>query len=61
MAVVTCIYVVLGGYMATVMNDFIQGIVMLVGIVAVIAAVPISTPSDRHVGQAVSVGHWPEM
>ena len=26
MAVVTCIYVVLGGYMATVMNDFIQGI-----------------------------------
>lgn len=39
MAVVTCIYVVLGGYMATVLNDFIQGIVMLLGIVAVIAAV----------------------
>ncbi len=39
MAVVTCIYVVLGGYMATVMNDFIQGLVMLVGIVAVVAAV----------------------
>lgn len=39
MAVVTCIYVVVGGYMATVMNDFIQGIVMLIGIVAVIAAV----------------------
>ena len=39
MAVVTCIYVVVGGYMATVMNDFIQGIVMLVGIVAVIVAV----------------------
>lgn len=39
MAVVTCIYVVLGGYMAAVLNDFIQGIVMLVGIVAVIAAV----------------------
>ena len=32
MAVVTCVYVVLGGYMATVMNDFIQGIVMLLGI-----------------------------
>ena len=31
--------VVVGGYMATVMNDFIQGIVMLIGIVAVIAAV----------------------
>ncbi len=39
MAVVTCIYVVLGGYMATVMNDFIQGIVMLLGIIAVIVAV----------------------
>ena len=39
MAVVTCVYVVLGGYMATVLNDFIQGIVMLVGIVAVIAVV----------------------
>ncbi|MEE1159403.1 MAG: sodium:solute symporter [Atopobiaceae bacterium] len=39
MAVVTCVYVVLGGYMATVVNDFVQGIVMLVGIVAIIAAV----------------------
>lgn len=39
MAVVTCIYVVLGGYMAAVLNDFIQGLVMLVGIIAVIAAV----------------------
>ena len=39
MAVVTCVYVVLGGYMATVMNDFIQGCVMLIGIVAVIWAV----------------------
>ena len=39
MALVTAIYVVLGGYMATVMNDFIQGIVMLVGILLVIGAV----------------------
>ena len=39
MALITCIYVVLGGYMATVMNDFIQGIVMLFGISAVIFAV----------------------
>lgn len=39
MALATCIYVVVGGYMATVVNDFLQGIVMLVGIVAVIAAV----------------------
>ncbi len=39
MAVLTGIYVVLGGYMATALNDFIQGIIMLGGIVAVIAAV----------------------
>lgn len=39
MAVFTAIYVILGGYMATAINDFIQGIIMLFGIVAVIAAV----------------------
>lgn len=39
MAVLTGIYVVAGGYMATAINDFIQGIIMLFGIVAVIAAV----------------------
>ena len=39
MAVLTGIYVLFGGYMATAINDFIQGIVMLVGIVAVIGAV----------------------
>lgn len=39
MAVLTGIYVIVGGYMATAINDFIQGIVMLVGIVAVILAV----------------------
>lgn len=39
MAVLTGVYVVFGGYMATAINDFIQGIVMLVGIVVVVAAV----------------------
>ncbi len=39
MAVLTGVYVIVGGYMATAINDFIQGIIMLVGIVAVIAAV----------------------
>lgn len=39
MAALTGVYVIAGGYMATAINDFIQGIVMLVGIVAVIAAV----------------------
>ena len=39
MAVLTGIYIIFGGYMATAINDFIQGIIMLVGIVAVILAV----------------------
>ncbi len=39
MAVLTGVYVIFGGYMATAINDFIQGIIMLVGIIAVIAAV----------------------
>ena len=39
MAVLTGIYVIAGGYMATAINDFIQGLIMIVGIIAVISAV----------------------
>ncbi len=39
MALLTAVYVIAGGYMATALNDFIQGIIMLGGIAAVIAAV----------------------
>lgn len=39
MALLTAVYVILGGYKATAVNDFIQGIIMLFGIVAVIFAV----------------------
>ncbi len=39
MAILTGVYVIAGGYMATAINDFIQGIIMLVGIAAVILAV----------------------
>ncbi|MDY4191521.1 MAG: sodium/solute symporter [Oscillospiraceae bacterium] len=38
-ALLTGIYVILGGYMAAAINDFIQGIIMLVGIVMVVAGV----------------------
>ena len=38
MALVTAMYVVLSGYVGTALNSFIQGVVMLVGIVVVIAA-----------------------
>lgn len=39
MALLTGVYVIVGGYMATALNDFIQGIIMLIGICAVIVAV----------------------
>lgn len=39
MAALTAAYVILGGYMATAINDFIQGIIMLIGICAVILAI----------------------
>ncbi len=39
MAILTGVYVIFGGYMATAINDFIQGIIMLGGIAAVIIAV----------------------
>ena len=42
MSILTAIYVIAGGYMATAINDFIQGLIMLVGIVVVIAAVLMS-------------------
>ena len=39
MAALTALYVILGGYKATAVNDFIQGVIMLFGIAAVIFAV----------------------
>ena len=39
MAVLTGIYVIAGGYMATAVNDFVQGLIMIGGIIAVVAAV----------------------
>lgn len=39
MAVLTAAYVILGGYKATAINDFVQGIIMLIGIAAVVICV----------------------
>ncbi len=39
MALITAVYVILGGYTATALNDFVQGIVMLIGIAAVVLCV----------------------
>ncbi len=39
MAALTGVYVILGGYLATAWNDLIQGIIMLIGICAVVVAV----------------------
>ncbi len=50
MAVLTGVYVIFGGYMATAINDFIQGIIMLAGIVVVIVAV---LNANGGVGEAI--------
>ena len=42
MSVLTAVYVIAGGYLATAINDFIQGVIMLFGLCAVIAAVIMS-------------------
>ena len=39
MAILTGVYVIAGGYMATAINDFVQGIIMFIGIIAVVGAV----------------------
>lgn len=39
MAILTAVYLVLGGYMATVMTDFIQGIIMIFGVLLMIGFV----------------------
>jgi SSS family transporter len=36
-AVLTCIYLVLGGYVATAINDLIQGLIMVIGLVAMVS------------------------
>ena len=51
MSVLTCVYVVLGGYMAGAINDSIQATIMLGGIIAVISAV---LRSQGGLGEAVS-------
>ena len=51
MAAFTAIYVIFGGYKATAMNDFIQGVIMLLGIITVISAV---LSSQGGLTQAVS-------
>lgn len=38
-AVLTAIYLVLGGYVATVYTDFIQGIIMIIGVCAMVIAI----------------------
>ncbi|MBQ0110758.1 MAG: sodium:solute symporter [Oscillospiraceae bacterium] len=56
MAVLTGVYVLIGGYMAAAMNDFIQGMIMLVGIVAVIVAVLNSNGGLMQATQTLATG-----
>ena len=61
MAMLTAVYVILGGYKATAINDFIQGIIMLFGITTVIAVVLNNqgglTEAIAKMGEAVPTAH----
>lgn len=41
-AVLTAVYLVMGGYVATVYTDFVQGIIMIIGVAAMIIAIVIN-------------------
>lgn len=56
MAALTGLYVIFGGYMATAVNDFIQGIIMLVGIVVVVAAVLINNGGFEQAVSSLATG-----
>jgi len=60
MAVLTGVYVIFGGYMATAINDFIQGIIMLIGIIAVIASVLTQNGGLTAAANALEVQAGPE-
>ena len=60
MSVLTGIYVIFGGYMATAVNDFIQGTIMLVGIIAVIASVLVQNGGFNAAVEALGVQAGPE-
>ncbi len=60
MAVLTGVYVIFGGYMATAVNDFIQGMIMLVGIIAVIASVLTQNGGFNAAVEALGVQAGPE-
>ncbi len=55
MAALTCIYVVLGGYVATALTDFIEGIIMLFGIILVIGSVLVGQGGFTHAIQQLSL------
>lgn len=55
MSVLTGVYVIFGGYMATAINDFIQGIIMLGGIIAVIASVLVKNGGFNAAVEALGV------
>ncbi len=53
MSALTCIYLVLGGYVATAINDFFQGVIMLVGSVLMVLYV-INRPEIGGVSAAIA-------
>jgi len=53
MAILTGIYLLLGGYVATAINDFIQGIIMIVGVILMLVFI-IKSPEVGGFGEGIS-------
>lgn len=53
MAILTGVYLLLGGYVATAINDFVQGLIMIVGLVMMVFFI-LSHPSVGGLGEGLS-------
>ncbi len=57
LAVLTALYLVFGGYFATSMSDFIQGIVMIVGVIVMLVCFLVSDNVNGNLGNLVEQGY----
>ncbi len=48
LAVITGIYLCVGGYLATSLSDFVQGIIMLVGVIAMVVCFLVQAPGNQN-------------
>lgn len=57
LAVLTALYLVFGGYFATSLSDFVQGIIMIVGVIIMLICFLVSDNVNGNLGELVSSGY----